>query len=208
MKIKTEKMQYLNIVAVDNFVYMNLLTAEQYCEVIKRYNLLCITGECDNSFDNDIQKQFFEKLLELHLINVEKYKRVQQRGSKGGLKAKENRQKKNKIQVENGETEKPNKKLIDIKTKKPVKGKPFTPPTLAEVEEFCKQRKNNVDPQTFYDYYEVGNWKDSKGNPVKNWKQKLISVWERGDTDKNSKEETKNRTPEEQKAYLEDLLNW
>ena len=28
-----------------------------------------------------------------------------------------------------------------------------------------------------YQYYNVNNWKDSKGTQVKNWKQKMISVW-------------------------------
>jgi hypothetical protein len=28
-----------------------------------------------------------------------------------------------------------------------------------------------------FKYYETGNWKDGKGNQVKNWKQKMQSVW-------------------------------
>jgi uncharacterized protein YdaU (DUF1376 family) len=28
-----------------------------------------------------------------------------------------------------------------------------------------------------FQYYSVNEWKDSKGNTVKNWKQKMISVW-------------------------------
>jgi hypothetical protein len=31
--------------------------------------------------------------------------------------------------------------------------------------------------QKAFSYYDISNWKDSKGNPVKNWKQKMISVW-------------------------------
>ena len=58
------------------------------------------------------------------------------------------------------------------------KNKKFVPPTLEEVQEYCKQRNNNVDPKKFFDYYEVGDWKDSKGNKIKNWKQKLIT-WEK-----------------------------
>ena len=62
----------------------------------------------------------------------------------------------------------------------PKRGKKeFVPPTLEEVEAYCKERNNNVDPKTFYDYFTAGNWHDSKGNPVKNWKQKLIT-WEKG----------------------------
>lgn len=54
----------------------------------------------------------------------------------------------------------------------------FIPPTLEEVEAYCKERGNKVNPQAFFDYFTTGNWKDSKGNPVKNWKQKIIT-WEK-----------------------------
>lgn len=53
----------------------------------------------------------------------------------------------------------------------------FTPPTLDEVREYCKERGSNVDPIRFWTYYNEGGWKDAKGNSVKNWKQKLIT-WE------------------------------
>jgi hypothetical protein len=29
----------------------------------------------------------------------------------------------------------------------------------------------------FFNYYDVADWKDSKGNPVKSWKQKAQAVW-------------------------------
>ena len=56
--------------------------------------------------------------------------------------------------------------------------KAFTPPTLAEVESYCQERGNTVSAKRFFDYYEANDWKDGKGNKVKNWKQKVIS-WER-----------------------------
>lgn len=52
-------------------------------------------------------------------------------------------------------------------------------PTLDEVKAYCQERKNNVDPEKFYEYYSVADWKDSKGNKVKNWKQKMIANWEK-----------------------------
>lgn len=64
--------------------------------------------------------------------------------------------------------------------KSPSRGKgEFVPPTLEEIEAYCKERGNSVDAKYFYDYFTTGHWKDSKGNPVRNWKQKLIT-WERG----------------------------
>ena len=72
-------------------------------------------------------------------------------------------------------------KSIELDIEKDIesreKRKRFVPPTLEEVQAYCKERNNNVDAQRFFDYYEQGGWKDSKGNPVKNWKQKLIT-WE------------------------------
>lgn len=64
------------------------------------------------------------------------------------------------------------------------KKKSFTPPTIEEVKAYCEERKNNVDYKYFYDYYSSGNWKDKKGDPVKNWKQRIIT-WERNNQNKN-----------------------
>lgn len=57
------------------------------------------------------------------------------------------------------------------------KKKPFVPPTLEEIEAYCKERKNNVDAKKFFDYFNASDWIDSKGNPVRSWKQKIIT-WE------------------------------
>lgn len=54
----------------------------------------------------------------------------------------------------------------------------FKKPTLQEIEDYCRERHNSVDAKVFFDYFETGGWVDSKGNKVKNWKQKIIT-WER-----------------------------
>ena len=58
--------------------------------------------------------------------------------------------------------------------------KKFIPPSLEEVQRYCTSRRSRVDPEGFHEYFETGNWCDSKGNPVRNWKQKLLT-WERYD---------------------------
>lgn len=48
-------------------------------------------------------------------------------------------------------------------------------PTLEEIKYYVQEKKLNVDADYFYNYFTAGNWIDSKGNEVKNWKQKLIT---------------------------------
>lgn len=62
--------------------------------------------------------------------------------------------------------------------KKPRK---FIPPTLDEVRAYCRQRNSSVDPVQFYDYFTADPsraWIDAKGQPVQNWKQKIVT-WEK-----------------------------
>ena len=54
---------------------------------------------------------------------------------------------------------------------------------------FIENGYSEMSAQKFFDYYSIANWKDSKGNQVKNWKQKAQAVWfkpENKIVDKNS----------------------
>ena len=55
--------------------------------------------------------------------------------------------------------------------------KRFTPPTFDEVDFYCCERGNTIDPQAFIDYYTSNGWK--VGNvPMKDWKA-AVRTWER-----------------------------
>jgi hypothetical protein len=89
---------------------------------------------------------------------------------------------------------------VSIPISKPIRKKEnnkkkesFTPPSLEEVEEYCKERNNKVDAKQFFDYYNEGNWKDYKGNPIKNWKQKIIAVWEKKAEEQYKEEQRKEK---------------
>jgi len=56
----------------------------------------------------------------------------------------------------------------------------FAPPTLEEVEAYCRERNNTVDAQRFFDYYTSNGWKVGK-NPMKDWKA-AVRTWERSDS--------------------------
>lgn len=68
--------------------------------------------------------------------------------------------------------------------KENIKRKRFIKPTLEDIKEYCKQRNNNVNAKTFYDYYEANDWKDKDGKKLVSWKQKLIT-WERYENKNN-----------------------
>lgn len=109
-------------------------------------------------------------------------------GKKGGrpkteTKPKQN-QKKTKPKPNVNENENVNVNENDIKEN--TKRKIFKPPTLEEVKDYCKERNNAIDAETFIDFYESKGWKIGK-NPMKDWKA-CIRTWE------------KNRKPKEEKT--------
>jgi hypothetical protein len=65
-------------------------------------------------------------------------------------------------------------------------GRRFTPPTLQEVTDYCKERGTGVNPQKFLDHYEANGWMRGK-NKIKSWKA-CVRTWE-GNEQKPSTEE-------------------
>lgn len=53
----------------------------------------------------------------------------------------------------------------------------FIPPTVAEVRAYCQERRNNVDPETFVDFYTGKGWMVGK-NKMKDWKA-AVRTWEK-----------------------------
>lgn len=51
-------------------------------------------------------------------------------------------------------------------------------PVLSEVEDFFLSKGSTIEKaRQAFEYYDLANWHDSKGKPVKNWKQKMLAVW-------------------------------
>ena len=86
-------------------------------------------------------------------------------------------------------------KEIDSSASTTTKRKRFEKPTLSEIEQYCIERKNNVNAEQFFDYYESNGWKVGK-NSMKDWKA-AVRTWERSEyrkpnSKKNSKEDAIN----------------
>ena len=57
------------------------------------------------------------------------------------------------------------------------KRKRFSHPAVEEVADYCWERKNNVDPEVFVDFYSSKGWKVGK-EPMKDWKA-CVRTWEK-----------------------------
>lgn len=64
---------------------------------------------------------------------------------------------------------------LDNKKDKENTQKKFEPPTFEEVKAYAEEKGFAHLAQKFFDYFTTGNWTDSKGQKVKNWKQKFIT---------------------------------
>ena len=53
----------------------------------------------------------------------------------------------------------------------------FLKPTIKEIRDYCRERNNSVDPQTFIDHYESNGWRIGKA-PMKDWRA-AVRTWER-----------------------------
>lgn len=59
------------------------------------------------------------------------------------------------------------------------KARNVIPPPLHEVEKYCRERRNSVDPEAFIDFYQSKGWMVGS-NKMKDW-QAAIRTWEKRD---------------------------
>ena len=64
----------------------------------------------------------------------------------------------------------------------------FIKPTLEEVRAYCEERNNNVDPETFINFYESKGWLIGK-NKMKDWKA-AVRTWEKNRKEKQTINQT------------------
>jgi hypothetical protein len=80
---------------------------------------------------------------------------------------------------------------------KPDRGaKRFRPPTYDEVKAYCLERKNNVDPEKFIDFYQSKGWMVGKSK-MKDWKAS-VRTWEKRESKKETDLQRRKRILEEQ----------
>ena len=76
----------------------------------------------------------------------------------------------------------------ELEEKSNPKNKKFIKPTIEEIRAYCSERRNNVDAESFYDFYESKGWFVGK-NPMKDWKA-AVRTWEKNDYGKNRQDDS------------------
>ena len=79
--------------------------------------------------------------------------------------------------VTTNDNESKSKSKIKSKSKSKSKNNIFIAPTVQDVKAYCIERGNNVDPESFIDFYESKGWMVGK-NKMKNWKA-AVRTWEK-----------------------------
>ena len=85
-------------------------------------------------------------------------------------------------------------------TNKNEKSKRFTIPTLEEIQNYCNERQNKINPEYFLDYYTARDWKFNNGGKMKDWKA-TIRNWER--LEKNREQQNKKSVFDENKLTFD-----
>jgi hypothetical protein len=79
------------------------------------------------------------------------------------------------------------KENIKERTTNVVPKKIFSKPSVSEVEQYCRERGNGIDAETFVDYYEARGWLFNGKQQMKDWKA-AVRTWERNRQDTGPKE--------------------
>lgn len=67
--------------------------------------------------------------------------------------------------------------------KENIKRKVFIKPSIEEIQQYCNERKNGINANAFYDFYESKDWMVGK-NKMKDWKA-CIRTWEQRNNKNN-----------------------
>ena len=74
--------------------------------------------------------------------------------------------------INENKTKEKESKVKEIKKR----NKRFTPTLVDDIRHYCRERKNDVDPVRFYNFYEAKGWMIGK-NKMKDWKA-AVRTWE------------------------------
>lgn len=145
------------------------------------------------------QGVIFPRFFAQHNVDPEDQKREQAAARKRRQRERDNerdksvtvthREEKRRVEKSREEEGNTGAKVCETQTDPPADGKPksddeetkptprFVPPTLEEIEAYCRERGGKIDPERFHDFYQSKNWMVGK-NKMRDWKA-AVRNWER-----------------------------
>jgi len=163
----------------------------------KHMKNICKTQDVHNTVFAKFKLNSETCLLENQRLKTELEKRKRFTESRANNRTGKTKDKKNDINI--SKTYEKHMENVDeneneIKNEKTKKK--FTPPSEIEVIDFFIENgfKKEV-AKNAYAYYAVGDWKDSKGKKVLNWKQKMRGVWFKDENRTTTEKEMPKHTP-------------
>lgn len=82
---------------------------------------------------------------------------------------------------------------LDTDDKPAKKSTAFVPPTVEEVRAYCRERKNNIDADSFVNFYQSKGWMVGKSK-MKDW-QACVRTWEKNENSKGGGTARQQTTP-------------
>lgn len=145
-------------------------------------NAVALNSLCDEKIIEVIEGNIFIKFLSEQLNEFEDVSKQNSKNAKEGWekrrKQREESERNATASIPQCENDAIREEEIKEEKKKEDKIKIFTPPVLIEVENyFFDNGYTKESGKKAFNYYSVADWKDSKGNKIKNWKQKMQGVW-------------------------------
>jgi len=147
-------------------------------------NATALNPLCDEKIIEVLEGNIFIKFLSEQLNEFEDTSKQNSKNAKDGWikRRKQKEQSERNATALNPQSETDAMRGEEIKGDKIIKEKrvvnKFTPPTILEVETYFTENGYTKElAKKSFEYYAVADWKDSKGNQVKNWKQKMRGVW-------------------------------
>ena len=141
----------------------------QFVEYTVNYGL---TGRSPEIEDGTLESTVWKKIARRIDAEAEKYRITSERRKEAALR------RYGKVYGEQ-KAEKPAEAKSDEPPKEPKKN--FEKPTVEEIAAYCAERKNEVDAQAFFDFYESKGWKVGAVK-MRDWRAS-VRTWEKRDAE-------------------------
>ena len=143
-----------------------------------------LSGRSPEIEDGTLESTVWKKIARRIDAEAEKYKEISEKRKEAAQKRYQQYQQRTKpVREEPAKTEQTEQKVAtpeespaESQTAKPKKAAAFVKPTVEEIAEYCSERKNGIDPQAFYDFYESKGWKVGAAK-MKDWRAS-VRTWE------------------------------